>query len=137
VSVDPEWLKTPEGRAWLETDEGVAWWRTDEGQEWSHSEDAHRWYEELEQAGWQDYVSGRAPGPPEWGITPDEAPRPGARIRLTSTDTTLGGTTLKEGELAIVTELHFMPVGSVRLHVRTLDGRKRIIMSRGEYEAAS
>ena len=134
---DHEWLKTAEGRAWLESDEGMAWWRTDAGQDWSRSKDAGRWYEELAQRGWSDYVSGRAIGPPPWGITPEEAPKPGQRIRLASTETTLAGTTIKEGELAIVTELHFMPIGSVRLVVRTLDGRKRAIMSRNEFVSAT
>jgi len=136
-SRDPEWLKTPEGRARLEADEGMAWWRTPEGQKWSKSADADRWYEELEQRGWSEYVSGDMPSPPEWGITPEAAPKPGARVRLTRTETTLARTTVKEGELAIVTELYFMPVGAVRLTVRTLDGRKRAIMSPSEYVLAS
>lgn len=77
------------------------------------------------------------PGPPEWGITPDAAPKPGTRVRLTRTETTLGGTTVNEGELAIVTDLHFMPMGAVRLTMRTLDGRTRAIMSPSEYVSAN
>jgi hypothetical protein len=127
-------LKTPEGRAWLETDEGTEWFRSTEGQWWSQGTDARQWYEELADRGWADYVSGKMPGPPEWGIRP--APRIGSRVRLRITEPTLGGTTFEEGELAIVTELHLMPIGSVRMLLRTLDGRKCMAMRTDDYEVA-
>jgi hypothetical protein len=134
--VDQEWLKTPEGRAWLETDEGTEWFRSTEGQWWSQGADARQWYEELADRGWADYVSGKMPGPPEWGIRPEDAPRIGSRVRLRITEPTLGGTTFEEGELAIVTELHLMPIGSVRMLLRTLDGRKCMAMRTDDYEVA-
>ena len=134
-SPDQEWLKTPEGREWLETEEGMEWWRSTEGEWWSRSDDAHSWYDELAQHGWSAYFAGATPDPPEWAITPETAPRIGARVRMTHTDTTFGGDTFKEGELAIVSEIHFTPMG-VRLRLRTVDGRTRFALSRGEYELA-
>jgi hypothetical protein len=89
------------------------------------------------QRGWAGYFSGEALDPPEWGITPDAAPKPGARIRLTCTETTLSGTTINEGELAVVTELYFLPLGIVRMTVRTLDGRTRGITQKDEYVRAT
>jgi hypothetical protein len=134
-SPDQEWLKTPEGRDWLETDAGMEWWRSTEGQWWSRSEDAESWYDELAQRGWAAYFAGERPDPPEWAITPVTAPRIGSWVRMTNTGTTFGGITFEKGELAIVSEIHFVPMG-VRLRLRTADGRTRFAMSTGEYELA-
>jgi hypothetical protein len=132
-SVNQEWLKTPEGRAWLETDEGTEWWRSIEGQWWSRSADAHRWYDELAQSGWVRYWAGTMPGPPEWAMTPDDAPQIGARVRLRNPETTLGGTSFEDGEVALVTEIKFSPVGAVHVTLRTPDGRQVIVMRRDDF----
>jgi len=132
---DQEWLKTPNGREWLETDEGMEWWRSTEGQWWSRSEDAHSWYDELSQRGWSTYFAGDSPDPPEWAITPETAPRIGSWVRMTNTETTFRGDTFNQGELALVSEIHFNPMG-VRLKLRTVDGRTRFTMFSGTYEPA-
>jgi hypothetical protein len=133
-SVSQEWLKTPEGRAWLETEEGQQWFRSTEGQWWSRSEDAHRWYDELAQSGWERYWAGTMPGPPDWAMLPDDAPQIGARVRLRNLGPTLGGTTFEDGEVALVTELHFMPIGGVRATLRTPDGRQVLAMRRDDFD---
>lgn len=132
--VDQEWLKTPEGRAWLETDEGGRWWRSTEGQWWSRSEDAHRWYDELAQSGWERHWAGTMPEPAEWMMTPDDAPKIGSRVRLRNPDTTLGGTSFEDGEVALVTELRFSPVGAVYATLRTQDGRQMIAMRADDFD---
>ena len=134
--VNQEWLKTEEGRAWLRTEDGTAWFRTTEGQWWSRSDDAHAWYEELGNRGWAARQAGGLPPPPENAITPDTAPKVGTRVRLARTETTLGGTTLHEGETATVTDIQLKPMGWVWLVLRTDDGRKSFAMFDSDYEVA-
>jgi hypothetical protein len=101
------------------------------------SQRRRRWLvQRVEDRGWDDYVAGRMPGPPEWGILPGDAPQIGSRVRLKIAGPTLSGTTFEEGELAVVTELRFMPVGSVRVGLRTLDGRRYIAIRPNDFEIA-
>jgi hypothetical protein len=125
-SPDHDWLKTSEGRAWLESAEGVEWERSDEGWAWMHSPDGREWLDELAQRGYERYFSGEALDPPEWAITPDTAPKIGSRVRLTEGSTTLGGTSFADGELMIVDELRYSPVGIVWVHLRAVNGRQMV-----------
>jgi hypothetical protein len=59
---------------------------------------------------------------PEWALTPETAPQVGTRVRFVNTDRTMSGVEFKEGELGIVTEARFTPMGPVFVTVRTLDG---------------
>ena len=136
-SPDREWLKTPEGRAWLESEEGIAWERSEEGWAWMHSPEGVEWLDELTQRGFDRYFSGEMDEPPEWGITPDTAPRIGDRVRIVKADTTLGGDSFEAGELAIVAELRLAPVGIVWVHLRTVDGRKMITGTAGTFVPAT
>lgn len=133
---DREWLKTPEGRAWLESAEGTNWIRSTAGLEWMESRDAREWLDELAQRGFDDFFSGKMPELPDWAITPEMAPQIGARVRLVAPEPTMGGTTFSEGELAIVDELRLAPAGMVMVSLRTLDGRKLLIMQPGAFEPA-
>lgn len=57
-------------------------------------------------------------------------------MRFRITEPTLRRTTFEEGELAVVTELHLMPSGSVRMLLRTLDQRRCMAMRTDDYELA-
>jgi hypothetical protein len=67
-------------------------------------------------------------------ILPEAAPMIGSRVRLADTGPTFGGTSFEAGEIAIVSEIHLMPIGAVRLTVRTPDGRKQIILRSDSFE---
>jgi len=119
-----KWLATPDGRDWLASDDGFAWQRTDSGWAWLHSPEGREWLDERAHHAFEAYFSGDLPPKPEWAMTPDEAPRVGARLRIAEDHTTLGGVTLHEGELVIVIEARLAPVGCVHVTLMTLDGRK-------------
>jgi hypothetical protein len=51
-------------------------------------------------------------------------------VRLTTSESATAGTRFGEGELAIVAELVFMPIGAVQVRLRTIDGRKMITFTR-------
>lgn len=136
-SPDRDWLKTPEGREWLESDDGIAWERSDEGWEWMHSPDGRAWLDELAQRGYESAFAGNLPPPPEWAITPETAPLIGSRVRLSESGNTLDGTPLVKGELMIVEELRFSPVGVVWVSLRALDGRKLTTGMLGNFTPAS
>jgi hypothetical protein len=134
---DREWLRTAEGRQWLKSDEGIEWERSEEGYAWMQSDDGRAWLDELAQGGFDDFFSGKMPEPPEGWIVPNAAPRIGARVRLVGSATTLGGTTLDDGELAVVSELHLMPIGAVRVVLRTIDGRTKFAFSLEDFVPAT
>jgi hypothetical protein len=147
VNTDPLWLKTREGQAWLDSDEGHAWlvtekgnaWfvGTEEGRLWGRSAAGDRYMDALEQGGWDSLFSRELQAKiPEHWFTPETAPRIGSRVRFAATSTTLDGTTAEAGELAIVTELRFIPAGAVYGRVRTIDGRKTMVFSWHEVEPA-
>jgi hypothetical protein len=121
-----EWLQTDEGFAWLYTPEGTKWTHSSAGQAWLESESGERFVERVFQAGWDDYFSGRMRRgvvPASW-MTPETAPQIGSRVRIREDQETIGGTRITAGELAIVSELRFAPVGIVSALLRTIDGRR-------------
>ena len=124
------WLRSAEGRAWLESgsEDAVSWLVSPEGEDWLGSRDGRAWTEAREDERWDDYISGEVPVTPlpDWALTPETAPRVGARVRFVENDRTMGGVEFGEGEFGIVTEARFTPMGAVFVTVRTLDGRKRI-----------
>ena len=52
-------------------------------------------------------------------------------------DTTIGGDSFSEGELALVYELRFAPVGMVWVHLRTFDGRTMLTGTVGTFVSAT
>jgi hypothetical protein len=134
-----EWLRTKEGQEWLDSDEGVSWLVRGEGEDWLGSRDGRTWTEARQDESWADYISGKKPSIrlPDWALTPETAPQAGTRVRFVETDRTMGGIEFKKGELGIVTEARFTPIGAVVIEVRTLDGRKRLVTMRGIVENAT
>jgi len=128
-----KWLLTDEGQSWLEGDEGIEWLVSGAGEDWLGSRDGRAWMEARQDDRWDEYISGSAPAPPlpDWALTPETAPQVGTRVRFVSTDRTMSGVEFEEGELGIVTEARFTPMGVVVITVRTLDGRKQLTGMRG------
>lgn len=95
--------------------------------------------EERQDERWDEYISGKAPSIPlpDWALTPETAPQVGTRVRFVDTDQTMSGVEFNEGELGIVTEARFTPMGAVFVAVRTLDGRKRLTGMRGALRDAT
>jgi hypothetical protein len=134
-----EWLKTTDGMEWLDSDEGVSWLVSGEGEDWLGSRDGRAWTEARQDASWNDYISGNKPTAslPDWALTPETAPQVGMRVRFVETDHTMSGIEFRKGELGIVTEARFTPMGVVVVEIRTLDGRKRLVTMRGTVEPAT
>jgi hypothetical protein len=132
-------LQTADGRAWLESDDAVAWLVSGEGEDWLGSRDGREWTEAREDERWDEYISGKLPSTPlpDWALTPNSAPQVGTRVRFVEHDRTMGGVEFAEGELGIVTEARFTPMGAVFVTVGTLDGRKRITGIRGTLRKAT
>jgi hypothetical protein len=133
-----EWLLTDQGEAWLESDEGIEWLNTGDGEDWMGSRGGRAWMEAGQDKRWDEYISGKSPAValPEWALTPETAPQVGSRVRFVNTDRTIGGVEFQEGELGIVIEARFTPMGAVFITVRTLDGRKQLTGMRGVVEDA-
>jgi hypothetical protein len=135
--VDSKWLSTSEGRAWLESDEGKRWLVSPEGVDWSENTAAGReWWESKWNSGYDDLIAGRTPTPPDWALSPESAPRVGARVRFREDVEAATGVQFTKGELAIVVEARLAPIGCIVLIVRTLDGRRMMTTHRATLEPA-
>jgi hypothetical protein len=125
IPVDPtepesrEWLQTEDGSAWLDSDAGLRWLSGGSGEDWLGSRAGRAWTDGRQEERWQAYFSGAMREGPEWAITPAEAPRAGERVRFTSACRTMGGVEFETGELGIVVETSFTPIGVVTVTVRT------------------
>ena len=133
-----EWLASDDGVAWLESDVGIAWLCSGPGEDWIGSRAGRAWTEGRQDMAWAAYFSAESSlgNPPDWALTPENAPGAGARVRLTRECRTMGGVDFRAGELALVVEAKFVPAGVVVLTVRTLDGRTRLVTMVDELEPA-
>jgi hypothetical protein len=136
ISLD--WLQTDEGVAWLDSVAGIRWLTSGSGEDWLGSRAGRAWIEDGQDDRWAAYFSnsGSVPNPPAWALNSETAPRAGARVRFKSDARTMTGVEFREGELAVVVEARFTPIGVVAVTVRTLDGRTRSVTLQGELELA-
>jgi hypothetical protein len=134
-----EWLKTDEGQAWLDSEDAIPWLVSGEGEDWLGSRDGRAWEEARQDEAWNDYIAGKKPplALPDWALTPETAPRAGARVRLIEDATTLSGVQFSKGELGIVIETKFVPIGAVTVTIRMLDGRKLLTTTNKTFELAA
>jgi hypothetical protein len=149
VEPDAGWLETQEGQAWLDSTDGHDWLKTPAGNDWflgtdgglfwGRTQAGERYLESIFQEGFETFFSGdfdEADVSRQGWFTPGTAPAIGARMRLTEDVTTMDGTSIRKGELVIVSQLTLAPVGSVDVHVRTVDGRKWLAMSASSLDPA-
>ena len=135
--MDRAWLNTAEGRDWLESDDAKDWLVSPDGQDWVEKTTAGReWVESLADRGYNDYIAGRSRPLLDSALTPDTAPRVGARVRFSRDDETMTGVQFRRGELAIVVQARLAPTGCVIATVRTLDGRRITATMGGTVEPA-
>lgn len=132
------WLKTDEGQAWLNTDDAIKWLVSGEGEDWLGSRDGRAWEEARQDEAWDDFIAGKKPSIslPEWAITPESAPRAGTRVRLLEDAETTSGVKFLAGELGMVIETKFVPLGVVTVKIRMLDGRKLLTTMHRMFEPA-
>jgi hypothetical protein len=134
--MNQEWLKTPEGREWLDSDNGMRWLGTTAGRWWSQGQDAYAWYEEQARAGWAAYFRGDVWPTFSNMFTPDNAPKLGTRVRLTDDRKIARDETVASGELAVVASVGLAPIGSVQVELRTVDGRRCVVLGSDQIESA-
>jgi hypothetical protein len=123
------WLETRDGIDWLFGPEGTEWSKTLAAREWFTAEAPEGFFKALSQHGWENYFAGKTPPTPSSWFTPDTVPKVGSRVRFTQSLQTMGEARFAEGDLACVTHLELIPVGAVKVTLRTLDGRTLLTFS--------